>query len=167
MDGTDGAPYLIISGYSSHTSIEGAAGNKQDSIEPEDSTIPVAHPITDTSEPCTKSDSSTLASCKLRPPSPQSSAAPSAAAQGKMELKVSYNKFERRIKLPPTVDRNRVTTSYGMSVVECLHCGGFLGRSNSKANPEIAEIRRIWSSCVVICVDSSLKIGKTAAQIVE
>lgn len=159
MDGTDGAPYLIISGYSSHTSIEGAAGNKQDSIEPEDSAIPVAHPITDTSEPCTQSDSSTLASCKL----PQSSAAPSAAAQGKMELKVSYNKFERRIKLPPTVDCNRVTASYGMRVVECLHCG----RRNAKADPQILEIRRIWSSCVVICVDTSLKIGNTAEQIVE
>jgi hypothetical protein len=140
VDGTDGAAYLIISGHSSHTSSQGDASGKQDSIQP-DSAIPVAHPITDTSEPRTHTDSSTSASGTLRSTSPQSSASLSTGTRGKMELKVSYSKFERRIKLPPTVDRNRVRASYGMGVVQWLRW--IIGRRNSKEKPHFCS-NMLW-----------------------
>jgi hypothetical protein len=95
-----------------YTSSQGNADGKQDSIEKQDSAIPVTHAITNTVSPAsTHTDQE--GSFFFFP----QGAYMSRGSQSKMESKVLYNKFERRIKLPPTVDRNRVTASYGMDVL--------------------------------------------------
>ena len=82
VDGHDGAAYLIISGHTSSSSHASASPGSTSGSEDP--------------SPSSTSDSPSAEMPKTLP----------------LTLKASYSKFERRIKLPSTVDRDRVKASY-------------------------------------------------------